>query len=688
MLPFFQNALIGILIISVAAALVGCYIVSRRMVFISGGITHACFGGLGLGYFLGISPLACAAVFAVGGALGVDAISRTGARRDSAIAVIWALGMALGILFIFLTPGYVPELNTFLFGNVLTITRADLWLFGGFTAVLAIFQIIFHRLIVAVAFDADFARTRRLPVTFIETSMTIFVSLAIVMSIRLVGIMLLMSLISLPQMIAERFTSNYLRMLLLSLLISAAGCVGGLFAAYLINVPASAAIVLILIALYAASLLFRVRRMAAIAAILTAMAAAAPLSAEAWVMERDSFPYALVEEPAAQAGGYAYAGSSLPYYPDAEFSAVPDSLEVIFVNHVGRHGARQLSRSDYTARLLRYLDNIGRLTPIGRNVEWLCRRLDSLAGNQWGALDSLGFAEQDSIGARFFKRYPGLLEGGDSVVALASYVPRCVMSMDAMTHAVEREQTQLEFTLGSGPRFNPLVRFFQLSEPYHKYRDDGPWRKVYQDYVDTVAPVEPILRLSEAAPSVSDDALRSLALDLYKVVSGSMCIIEDIDWRPFFLESEYRELWQCANLHHYLTYSANPLTDVTTEMARPLLDDLQTTMAAAASPDYHGPKAILRFGHAETLMPLLALMNIPGCRYLPEEVSSMAEAGRPIPASFWDSVGDYWQDNEVVPMAANLQIALCRSRKSGRLYTLTYHNEAPVSAPRPYPAAT
>lgn len=251
--PFFQNALIGVVIISVASALIGCYIMSRRMVFISGGITHACFGGLGLGYFLGVSPVAMAAVFAVAGSLGVDWMSRGRARRDSAIAVVWAFGMALGILFMFLTPGSVPELNSFLFGSVLTITRADLWIFAGFTAALMVFYAIFYRVIVAVSFDEDFARTIHLPVTFVNVAMTVFVSLAIVLTIKMIGVMLLMSLVSLPQMTSELYTRRYAPLMLLSLFVSLLGCVGGLFIAYFISVPASAAIVLLLVMFYAVS---------------------------------------------------------------------------------------------------------------------------------------------------------------------------------------------------------------------------------------------------------------------------------------------------------------------------------------------------------------------------------------------------------------------------------------------------
>lgn len=255
--PFFRNALIGVAIISIAAAMIGTYIVTRRLVFISGGITHACFGGLGLGYWLGISPMLSAALFAVAGSLGVDAISRKGSRPDTAIAVIWAVGMALGILFISLTPGYVPELNAFLFGNVLTITHTDLLLFAAFTILLILFYACFFRLIVTVSFDRDFARTRRLPVAFIDTAMTIFTALAIVLTIRMIGIMLLMSLISLPQMIAERHTRRYLPLMLASGAISMAGCVGGLWLAYMLDIPASAAIVLLLAAAFIISLCFR-----------------------------------------------------------------------------------------------------------------------------------------------------------------------------------------------------------------------------------------------------------------------------------------------------------------------------------------------------------------------------------------------------------------------------------------------
>ena len=128
---FFQNAVIGIMLVSIASAIIGTYVVCRRMVFVTGGITHASFGGLGLGFYAGLSPALTAGIFAIASALGVEWLStRQHVREDSAIGVVWALGMALGTIFIFLTPGYVPELSSFLFGNVLTIGTADLIAFG------------------------------------------------------------------------------------------------------------------------------------------------------------------------------------------------------------------------------------------------------------------------------------------------------------------------------------------------------------------------------------------------------------------------------------------------------------------------------------------------------------------------------------------------------------------------------
>jgi len=259
---FFTNAIIGVLIISVASAMIGTYIVSRRLVAISGGITHACFGGLGLGYFLGISPIAMAAVVAVASSLGVEWMSsRHRIREDSAIAVIWSLGMAAGVLFVFLTPGYVPELNAFLFGNILNISLTDIMVFAAFTGILVLFFIFRFKEIVICAFDRDFARVAGLPVNFVTTAMTVLTALCIVLTIKLVGIMLLMSMISLPQMTAEIFCNRFKSIMWLSTAISATGCLAGLILSAYVDVPCSALIVIVFALMFiAARILHRLTR--------------------------------------------------------------------------------------------------------------------------------------------------------------------------------------------------------------------------------------------------------------------------------------------------------------------------------------------------------------------------------------------------------------------------------------------
>ena len=251
---FFRLALLAVVIIAVAAAMIGTYIIARRLVALSGGVTHACFGGLGLGYFLGINPIAMAAVFAIGSSLGVEWLSRRlHVREDSAIAVVWALGMAIGVLFVFLTPGYVPELNSFLFGSIRTVSGRDITVFAAFTLLLILFFACFYRQIVAVAFDRDFATVAGLPVRFISLTVTMMTAVCIVLTIRLVGIMLLMSMMTLPMMIAEVWLHRFGPLMVAGAVISVTCSVAGLFIGTVIDVPCSAIIVLLLCAAYLVS---------------------------------------------------------------------------------------------------------------------------------------------------------------------------------------------------------------------------------------------------------------------------------------------------------------------------------------------------------------------------------------------------------------------------------------------------
>ncbi|MBN2661182.1 MAG: metal ABC transporter permease [Tannerellaceae bacterium] len=245
---FFQNALLGSLLTAIACGIVGTYIVSRRLVFITGGITHTSFGGLGIGFYAGVNPILTALIFSVMSAFGVEWVSRKqGIREDSAIAGFWSLGMALGVIFIFLTPGFAPNLSAYLFGNILTISYTDILWIGVLATVLIIFFLLFHREILYVAFDNDFAVTQRLPVKLVEYTMMFFIAVTIVLSIRLVGIMLLMSMVTIPQITINLFTSNFNKIILGSVVLGFLGCLAGLILSYFLNVPSGAFIILVLI---------------------------------------------------------------------------------------------------------------------------------------------------------------------------------------------------------------------------------------------------------------------------------------------------------------------------------------------------------------------------------------------------------------------------------------------------------
>ena len=249
---FFQHALLGSLFASIACGIIGTYIVTRRLVFISGGITHASFGGIGIGLYTGISPLFAAAIFSVLSAFGVEWLSkRKDMREDSAIAVFWTFGMAIGIIFSFLSPGFAPDLSAFLFGNILTITLTDIGMLIGLSVLLIGFFTCFLNPIIYIAFDREYARSQRIPVVLFEYILMMFIALTIVACLRMIGIVLVISLLTLPQMTANLFTNSFKKIIWLSIGIGYLGCLGGLFLSYQLQVPSGAAIIFFSILVYA-----------------------------------------------------------------------------------------------------------------------------------------------------------------------------------------------------------------------------------------------------------------------------------------------------------------------------------------------------------------------------------------------------------------------------------------------------
>lgn len=248
---FFQNALLGALLSSVLCACIGTYVVTRRLVIAGGGMAHASLGGVGMGAYWGFSPIFGAACFALASGLGIDWLSRKReVRGDSAIAMIWTLGMSIGILFAYLAPGFMTDLPTYLFGDILTISHSDLLAMGLLTAITLLFFFLFERSIITLSYDRDFARTQGLPVRTLETILTALTALTIVGCLRMVGIVMVISLLSIPQLTAAVFTRTFRGMILWSMGVGFADCLGGLSLSYILKVPSGAAIIVVSVVLY------------------------------------------------------------------------------------------------------------------------------------------------------------------------------------------------------------------------------------------------------------------------------------------------------------------------------------------------------------------------------------------------------------------------------------------------------
>lgn len=244
---FIQRALWACLLSGITCGIAGSYIVARRMVFLSGGITHASFGGLGIALYAGFSPTLGALIFAILSSLGIEFASRNGRmREDSAIGIMWSLGMAIGALFMALRPGYASDLTSYLFGNILLVDSAELVMLALLTLFMICGAIAMLRRIMYITFDEDYARSQGMSVTAVAYLMAIVVALAIVLSIKVMGIILLISLMTIPAVIANTITKDYRYVALLSAVIGVVGNIGGFVLSYNFNLPTGSCIIFIL----------------------------------------------------------------------------------------------------------------------------------------------------------------------------------------------------------------------------------------------------------------------------------------------------------------------------------------------------------------------------------------------------------------------------------------------------------
>jgi zinc transport system permease protein len=257
-LEFIQRALLAGLLVSAACGVIGVYVVVNRIVFISGGIAHAAFGGIGLGYYLGINPVLGALLFSLGAALAMGTVQRRiHARADTVVGMMWAIGMAVGIIFVDLTPGYAADLMSYLFGSILTVPWADLAIMLLLDIVIVVLVAAFYKELLAISFDEAYASTASVQVDAIHLLLLCLVALTVVMLMRVVGLILVIALLTVPAAIAGQLTGDLKRMMVISVVLGVVFTTTGLWISYVLDLTSGATIILTSAAGFAIAMLCR-----------------------------------------------------------------------------------------------------------------------------------------------------------------------------------------------------------------------------------------------------------------------------------------------------------------------------------------------------------------------------------------------------------------------------------------------
>ncbi|MBL7213306.1 MAG: metal ABC transporter permease [Desulfobacteraceae bacterium] len=243
---FMRNALLAGILVSISCGIIGSLVVANRIVFLSGGIAHAAFGGIGLAFYLGFSPVLGAGLFSVAVSLIMGAVTlKSKHRADTIIGVLWAVGMALGIIFIDLTPGYNVDAMSYLFGSILSVSMADIWFVVGLDGIIFLIILAFYREFLAMSYDEEFAFVVGVPVKSLYFLLLCMTALSIVMIIKVVGLILVIALLTIPPYIAEKYTGSLWKMMVLSSLLGILFTIVGLWLSYSYDFTSGATIILV-----------------------------------------------------------------------------------------------------------------------------------------------------------------------------------------------------------------------------------------------------------------------------------------------------------------------------------------------------------------------------------------------------------------------------------------------------------
>ncbi len=362
-----------------------------------------------------------------------------------------------------------------------------------------------------------------------------------------------------------------------------------------------------------------------------------------------------------------YCGSMMPY----DFSqcdagvAWGDSLKPVYLCYVARHGARYLSspkKIEEISTALQRAENEGTLTNDGERFLAEVREISRHTDGRWGLLSEVGIAEEKKLGADMAAMLPALFRKG-RMESKSTYVPRVIMTMYQFLHSLEIPNTRLELYTSSGRQNDSLLRCFVADTAYAGYRENGAWKPVYEEFLKKHVSGAPALRLFKNGDRIDKRQLRHLTMSMYGMLQANLAAGLPSATSEFMTDDEFRGCWLASNVLHYLRNNVNPVSDLAAQATSPLLKRIIEDIDAAVEGD-GALKANGYFGHAETLLPLLSLMKLPGCHAMTKDYANLHKE---------------WRIQDITPLGANVAIVLLRS-ESGEAYVSVRLNGRNVAA--------
>lgn len=363
---------------------------------------------------------------------------------------------------------------------------------------------------------------------------------------------------------------------------------------------------------------------------------------------------------------------SLYDFDTVEASPFPDSLKVIHIDYIARHGARYLTSESKVKNVLEILEKSrlkGSITAKGEGFILFLDSIRNFSAGKWGLLSDIGIEQERRLAEDMAKRFPEIFEKETGMVSsVSSYVPRVVETMDYFTIALTERFQGLETNSASGRRFDDLTRFFVSDSIYNAWREQGNWKKVYDNFSDMYVPVGPARRLVGNDSGMSEKELRRLSYDLYKVLQGLRAMNFGVPTTEWMTVEEYKRCWEATNLEKYFQYSVSSLSDIPARGAINVLNFLDNNLnklIEGKSEDLPGTFCGI-FGHAETLLPIMAIMDLKGTVALQPDYTALAES---------------WNDAELVPLAANIAIIYAQDDEEEifAAIRLNGHNIPPIT---------